>query len=951
MGDPKPNKMKNVLIPEIIDPGNSKKKHKEKALKTDPLIEVVLKKQETPNEDVLEIPFDRATRKNLLDLGQSKEKIEESLDLMNSIFENDFEEVEESKETPYNLPKLSSVTEKKIAYLEEELERQKRALTHLESLGDVTEEGRNKLKKNIELTQQTIDNLKYVGDVPINTSPETIPPTTPIPVVSGYSYADGGKPEIPTPTPETKPTTTPEPTPNPEPAPAVEPIPTPEILPTTPEATPTLTLEDIEYKLNEARAKYAEEYKKFLASAGRITRAKRFIFGAKIKEIPIELKVLEQEYEKATVEYGNMMFQEKKTSLENFSQTMGQAFNIRLSPLAIERELDKYKQNEIFTRVIIEEQIRLNALKAESLPPKEKGILKKGLGWYLNPETPRWKKLLVSTALGTAVIATVSGGTVVAAGGITYYVGLRLTRSAVGAVMGQGANKIFDKLVKEKSTAKRADEEKKLAEMFKEETFDVSLAKSKKEYAEILEREQKAKRNRLITKAVLGLAVGAGTSMGMSYGIGHLAHNASDQLHTTGTSEGHQPDSIDEVLHKANVKLQGARLKAGIDTKALEDIKTAAPTTPTSTPVPEMPAAETIKLDEAAIIQKGEGIEHAFRRQIDNNPELAKSLGFKGDVGDIKALHEFSGGAAHKVAMEHGYVNKVTGEEIRIRPANDVAYQLKLENGKLKVDELKFGDGLIEEHGPGSQFEKDIEKYEYKHIKPSVAKDTTISETIPSSDLKINAEDLKAKIEAQMDASEGSLNSAEENANMEQLSQTLRKQGYTGDPTDRKAVDEFFKKLRDDSAKPEQPSYLRGPKVWGNPDLTPEQNDFTQHHADFIGKNPSDLDIDELMQAYETRQKDIEFIFKDSPHEPSEIWNGLKSEKAFKIIDQTESQNPETRNMAEYLIKIRNFTGLEPKNSFFLFGKAKTVDDYVAQGLQKIVEKGQIEEFKASLRE
>ena len=74
-------------------------------------------------------------------------------------------------------------------------------------------------------------------------------------------------------------------------------------------------------------------------------------------------------------------------------------------------------------------------------------------------------------------------------------------------------------------------------------------------------------------------------------------------------------------------------------------------------------------------------------------------------------------------------------------------------------------------------------------------------------------------------------------------------------------------------------------------------------------------------------------------------------EKAFKIIDQTESQNPETRNMAEYLIKIRNFTGLEPKNSFFLFGKAKTVDDYVAQGLQKIVEKGQIEEFKASLRE
>src|SRR3989344_1943752 len=38
------------------------------------------------------------------------------------------------KGTPYNLPKLSPETEKKISYLEEELERQKRALVHIESL-------------------------------------------------------------------------------------------------------------------------------------------------------------------------------------------------------------------------------------------------------------------------------------------------------------------------------------------------------------------------------------------------------------------------------------------------------------------------------------------------------------------------------------------------------------------------------------------------------------------------------------------------------------------------------------------------------------------------------------------------------------------------------------------------------------------------------------------------
>ncbi|MBU0612002.1 hypothetical protein KKB58_01050 [Patescibacteria group bacterium] len=262
---------------------------------------------------------------------------------------------------------------------------------------------------------------------------------------------------------------------------------------------------DPEDNLIGARLEYVREYGKFLKKKRKGLGVFRQLFGGKIseKEIPEELKELEQEYDKATVEYGKKMYAEKEAEL----------IKSGMSEEKIEAELKKYKQNKIFTKVIIEEQSRLNALKAENLPPKEKGVFRKGLDWYL--KQPRWKKIAISTALSTAIIASFSGGAIAAAGGIAAYAGTRYARGLAGSILGQSAAKAYDFFIKEKSSKTRAWQEQELKDWFAEESFDTSMATSKKDYAKILEREKKAKRQRLITKSLITIAAGGAASLSM----------------------------------------------------------------------------------------------------------------------------------------------------------------------------------------------------------------------------------------------------------------------------------------------------------------------------------------------------------------------------------------------------------------------------------------------------
>ncbi|HEU0085687.1 MAG TPA: hypothetical protein VFQ59_01890 [Candidatus Paceibacterota bacterium] len=149
------------------------------------------------------------------------------------------------------------------------------------------------------------------------------------------------------------------------------------------------------------------------------------------------------------------------------------------------------------------------------------------------------------------------------------------------------------------------------------------------------------------------------------------------------------------------------------------------PTPPTdSDPTPVAPAEDVIPkapqtgpVNPDAIVGKGEGIQHALIRQIENDPELAKELGYKGDIADQKSLHAFAGVKAHLLSIKNGYVG-LDGSEVRVAIPDKIGYEIEIENGEAIIHERDASSGeIFETRNSTSGFENEPNKYEYGHEK------------------------------------------------------------------------------------------------------------------------------------------------------------------------------------------------------------------------------------------
>jgi hypothetical protein len=102
---------------------------------------------------------------------------------------------------------------------------------------------------------------------------------------------------------------------------------------------------------------------------------------------------------------------------------------------------------------------------------------------------------------------------------------------------------------------------------------------------------------------------------------------------------------------------------------------------------------------------KGDSVESLLRRQIEHDSETAKHFGFKGDPNDAKALHEFSGGAAHRIALDKGFYTDGKsavvheGDVVKVDDHGNIMFGKPDASGNVSTLEGKYTGPMIDYSG------------------------------------------------------------------------------------------------------------------------------------------------------------------------------------------------------------------------------------------------------------
>ncbi len=401
-------------------------------------------------------------------------------------------------------------------------------------------------------------------------------------------------------------------------------------------------------EFEKSRFKYITEYKAALEAkkgnnwfSKKYNKVKDFFVGSKLAESDTseDLKKNKTEWEAASEKYQKLL--QNKYRAEHIAEG------------GTEEEADRYARGKVLNEVVLKNIYTNREVEAEKWPPEKKNLAER---WWEKWRTmPQSQKILVSSAI--FALAGLTGG--MAVGAIATGVGLKVGRSAAtGLISGHITKRSYAKDEK-----KKVESIKALQSEFMDGDMDAKTYQKK--YEEIVEKEKKANKKRLLTKAGIALAVGAGTA---------AFTEIYDSLHAVGTP--------------------GTGTENGIP----------GPKGPIGEPTP----GHGGHYSDDAIIRKNEGIEHAFRRQIEHDPALKKY--FAGTN---------SGAAAHQAALKLGYVNG-HGAEVRVGMPG-VGYRLEVDsNGALISHEVNAnGASLDTDHHEGDSFESIPDKHEYAYNRQS----------------------------------------------------------------------------------------------------------------------------------------------------------------------------------------------------------------------------------------
>ncbi|HAS81005.1 TPA: hypothetical protein DD445_01820 [Candidatus Nomurabacteria bacterium] len=294
-----------------------------------------------------------------------------------------------------------------------------------------------------------------------------------------------------------------------------------------------------------------------------------------------------------------------------------------------------------------------------------------------------------------------------------------------------------------------------------------------------------------------------------------------------------------------------------------------------------------------ATIGNGEGVEHVLRRQLEMSPE---KFGFDGDIGDKTAIHEWSGGKAHLIAIDQGYIKGGTESWVQdmgeTGPKGNPAYVLDIDaSGKPSIQEYFEG----KPSGTGGV----NSPYEYSHNTSTTTRYTSALDSIPEEYGGVTTD-----------------NSVETGSGQEILNQIDKTQeAVSGDHTN---IIEY------------------GDNTGTGPDI--ENNSIDTGEKTLIENNkvkPNFENVEEHGQ--DVYIKNIKHLF------PSGDWlekGGLSARDVLK------AENPgQLTGLNTYLHKLQEVTGLKPKEGSF-FQSSETVHKYVNRALHKAGEMGKLEDLR-----
>lgn len=352
------------------------------------------------------------------------------------------------------------------------------------------------------------------------------------------------------------------------------------------------------------------------------------------------------------------------------------------------------------------------------------------------------KKLLYGTVL-SQIMATVPqkhrkwiGGVLVAGsvgfGAVTAFSGVGAIAGAsvvAASALGYGFSnftKRYDKKIKE-----RAENAKSKINL---DNIETDSAQIEKEIEEILKKAEKTRIYGKLLEAGAALA-GSVAYLETSAHIHDLStqetkHELAPSDTTTTQNPPTAPDSsqyYDASPHDSSNVLGTPPDSAHTSPDSLLNPQHATPDT-THTPQPTSPDANSpaptpdAKIEHHvnphAIVHQG-GVTQSWAEQLKHDEQLAKDLGFKGDVHNRHDMAEFT----KNLAIKTGYMD-TQGHEVRVSAPDKIAYELKADHGHAVITEKTIEGNIIETHHEGDKFEfgdgKESNKYEYLESKNSV---------------------------------------------------------------------------------------------------------------------------------------------------------------------------------------------------------------------------------------